>query len=81
MTMLSVTRKGDPEQQLTELAKRLAAAIDRCDDAGKLANLARQYRETILRLPELKAGDGDDDDHELDDLIAGAKATRPRRAD
>ena len=66
MTMLSVTRKGDSEQQLTELAKRLAAAIDRCDDAGKLANLARQYR---------------DDDHELDDLIAGAKATRPRRAD
>lgn len=40
MTMLSVTRKGDPEQQLTELAKRLAAAIDRCDDTGKLANLA-----------------------------------------
>ena len=81
MTMLSVTRKGDPEQQLTELAKRLAAAIDRSDDPGKLANLARQYRETILRLTELKAGDGDDDDHELDDLIAGAKATRPRRAD
>lgn len=47
MTMLSVTRKGDPEQQLTELAKRLAAAIDRCDDAGKLANspgsIARRY--------------------------------------
>lgn len=78
--MLSVTRSGDPERQLTELAKKLAATIDKCDDAGKLANLARQYRETILRLTELKAGDGDDDDHELDDLIAGAQTTRPRRA-
>lgn len=60
MSMCSVTAGGSRAEQLRELAKRLAVAIDTCDSTKELPSLARQYRETIRELEEIGEPDADD---------------------
>jgi hypothetical protein len=58
--MCSVTADGSRVDQLRELAKRLAVAIDTCESPRELPSLARQYRETIRELEEIGEPDADD---------------------
>lgn len=60
--LTTATKNGAREEQLQILAATLAAAISSCIDEGKLAQLAKQYRETIRELDELKGGSKDDDE-------------------
>ena len=57
--MTSVTCDGTRLEQLRTLALVLAEHIDRGDESHSMAQLARQYRETIREIAELE---GDDDD-------------------
>lgn len=59
--LTTATRDGDRAEQLQILAAKLAKAIQKCDDVKTLAGLAKQYRETIRELDELKGAENDDD--------------------
>lgn len=66
--MVEVTRDGTRLEQLKQLALELAAQIDSPDDNHSMAQLARQYRETIAEIAFLE---GDDVDDDLDALLDG----------
>lgn len=66
--MVEVTRSGTHLEQLEQLAMELAAQIDSPDDKHSMAQLARQYRETIREIAELE--DEDDDGDAIAKLIA-----------
>lgn len=66
--MVQVTRNGTRLEQLRQLALELAAQIDSPDDNHSMAQLARQYRETIAEIAFLEDDDVDDD---LDALLDG----------
>ena len=70
-TMLDVTRSGTRLEQLRTLAMVIAETIDGGDDRHSMAQLARQYRETIREIAELE---GDDDDGDAISAILSAKA-------
>ena len=53
MKMKSITAKGSRIEQLKELAKVLATAIDACIDPKALPAMAKQYRETIREILSL----------------------------
>ena len=59
--MVDVTRDGTRLEQLKQLALELAAQIDSPDDNHSMAQLARQYRETIAEIAFLEGDDADDD--------------------
>ncbi len=59
--MVEVTRSGTHREQLEQLAMELAAQIDSPDDKHSMAQLARQYRETIREIAELEEEDDDGD--------------------
>lgn len=49
-------------EQLVELRNKIAEAIDNCESLRDLAQLSRQYRETLKEIEEIKgASEGDDD--------------------
>lgn len=59
--MTSVTCDGSRLEQLKTLAYVLARRIDDDSESHSMAQLARQYRETIREIAELEAeNDGDD---------------------
>lgn len=66
--MVEVTRSGSRLEQLKQLAVVIAAQIDSPDDNHSMAQLARQYRETIAEIAFLEGDDADDD---LDALLDG----------
>lgn len=66
--MVEVTRDGTRLDQLRQLALELAAQIDSPDDNHSMAQLARQYRETIAEISFLE---GDDVEDDLDALLDG----------
>lgn len=66
--MVEVTRSGTRLEQLKQLALELAAQIDSPDDKHSMAQLARQYRDTIADIAFLE---GDDTDDDLDALLDG----------
>ena len=66
--MVEVTRSGTHLEQLEQLEMELAAQIDSPDDKHSMAQLARQYRETIREIAELE--DEDDDGDAIAKLIA-----------
>ena len=66
--MVDVTRDGTRLEQLKQLALELAEQIDSPDDNHSMAQLARQYRETIAEISFLE---GDDVDDDLDALLDG----------
>jgi len=70
--MSSVTKDGTRLQQLKTLALVLAESIDQGDESHSMAQLARQYRETIREIAELEA-ESDDGDI-ISKLIDGAEA-------
>ena len=47
---------------LKALADRLAAELDGCGDPKLVPQLARQYRETLLKIDELEGGTDDEDE-------------------
>lgn len=47
---------------LKALADRLASELDSCGDQKLIPQLARQYRETMLKIDELEGGADDDDE-------------------
>lgn len=60
-TMTDVTKDGTRLEQLKTLALVIANTIDMGDESHSMAQLARQYRETIREIAELEAeyDDGD----------------------
>lgn len=67
-TMVDVTRDGTRLEQLRQLAVVIAAQIDDRDNNHSMAQLARQYRETIAEIAYLEGDDAGDD---LDALLDG----------
>ena len=62
MAKLKSKSKKSRIEQLEALKVVLAEAIDDGPGARDLAQLAKQYRETIRELDELKGGSKDDDE-------------------
>lgn len=69
-TMTDVTANGTRLEQLKTLALVIAASIDAGDESHSMAQLARQYRETIREIAELQ---GESDDDLIAQLIADGK--------
>lgn len=59
--MRDVTRNGSRLEQLRALALVIAEQIDMGDESHSMAQLARQYRETIREIAELEAENDDGD--------------------
>ena len=59
--MVDVTKDGTRLDQLRALSLVIANSIDEGDESHSMAQLARQYRETIREIAELEA-DADDGD-------------------
>lgn len=61
LLMADVTKDGTRLEQLKTLALVIANTIDAGDESHSMAQLARQYRETIREIAELEAeyDDGD----------------------
>ena len=59
--MVDVTQNGSRLEQLKTLALVIAGSIDEGDESHSMAQLARQYRETIREIAELEAESDDDD--------------------
>lgn len=59
--MASVTCDGTRLDQLKTLALVIAEQIDDGDESHSMAQLARQYRETIREIAELEGEDDDGD--------------------
>ena len=68
--MEEVTRDGTRLEQLKALALVIAESIDEGDESHSMAQLARQYRETIREIAELE----DDDDGDEINAILNARA-------
>ena len=63
-SMQEAAEVGSRPEQLHELLRRIAWAIDACGETGaadKLPALSRQYRETLREIHEIE-GDVDDED-------------------
>ena len=60
--MVDVTRDGTRLEQLKQLALELASQLDSPDDNHSMAQLARQYRETMNRIATIEGGVDDDDE-------------------
>lgn len=69
-SMTEVTRDGTRLEQLQQLALVIAASIDMGDESHSMAQLARQYRETIREIAELQ---GDEQDDIVSQLIANGQ--------
>ena len=59
--MVEVTKDGTRLEQLRTLALVIADTIDMGDEGHSMAQLARQYRETIREIAELEAESDDGD--------------------
>ena len=78
MKMKSITAKGSRIEQLKELAKVLATAIDECIDPKALPAMAKQYRETIREIEEIEGVSADGD--EIREADGKPGAVRKNRA-
>lgn len=77
--MVDVTRNGTRLEQLRTLALVIAETIDSGDGDHSMAQLARQYRETVreIELLESEADDGDI----VSRLMSESRDDRASRAD
>ena len=78
-TMVEVTEGGDRLDALRNLALIIAAEIDTGGDGHSMAQLVRQYRETLREIAELE--DGADVVDEIAELIASHGTPRKAGAD
>lgn len=80
-SMEEITEKGDRLEQLKSLSIKLARAIDTCEDSKSMAQLARQYRETIKELESLKKEVKNDDEISsiLSNRLANGKSNSVRK--
>ena len=84
MSGLSTVGEEPRLSQLKELLSILAEAIDKRPGARDLAQLAKQYRETLKEIEELERGTDTDD--EIGELLRQREAdgepgaVRPNRA-
>lgn len=62
MSNLTDVVNSDRLSQLKELLGIIAEAIDRSPGARDLAQLSRQYRETLKEIEEIEGGPKDDDE-------------------
>lgn len=62
MSNLTDVVNSDRLSQLKELLGIIAEAIDRSPGARDLAQLSRQYRETLKEIEEIEGGTADDDE-------------------
>ena len=74
--MVDVTKDGTRLEQLKALALVIADSIDMGDESHSMAQLARQYRETIREIAELE-GDDDDGDEIAEILKRRADSGQP----
>lgn len=74
-TMVDVTQSGSRLEKLRALAVVIAEQIDSGDESHSMAQLARQYRETIREIEEIEGRyeDGDDIDAIIDSRSAAGK--------
>ena len=73
-SMREVTEHGTRLDQLKNLALFLASCIDAGDEGHSMAQLVRQYRETLKEIAELE--DADDGTDEIAAIIAERSAPR-----
>jgi hypothetical protein len=66
-TLKAATRDFDRLEGLKALAARLAAEIDICTEQKVLAQLSRQYRETLAEIDLIEGGI--DDESEIATII------------
>lgn len=79
-SMYEVTESGTRLEQLKNLALILAKLIDSGDDEHSMAQLVRQYRETLREIADLE--DEDDGGDEIAGIIAfRGNATRQPATD
>ena len=71
-SIAKATKKGTRLEQLMVLSVVLSNAIETCENPAALASLAKQYRETIKEIEEIK-GVNDTDD-EIGEILAGREA-------
>lgn len=71
-SMAEVTEDGTYLEKLKTLAMTLAESIDAGGDGKSLAQITRQYRETIREIREIE-GNGDDKD-EIETILSDRKA-------
>ena len=73
--MVDVTQSGSRLEKLRALAVVIAEQIDFGDESHSMAQLARQYRETIREIEEIEGRDedGDDIDAIIDSRTAAGK--------
>lgn len=75
VSMREVTENGTRLEQLKNLALYLAGCIDNGDEGHSMAQLARQYRETLREIAELE--NDDDDVDEVAEVIAFHASRQP----
>lgn len=72
MMLSEVCRTEGRLEQLIELRNKLAEAIDTCESMRDLAQLSRQYRETLKEIEEIEGVTGDND--EIGEILARREA-------
>lgn len=60
-SMVEITTNGTRLEQLKALALVIAARIDDGEDSHSMAQLSRQYRETLKEISELESDDDNSD--------------------
>lgn len=74
--MSTVTANGNRLEQLENLSKILATQIDQCasdtDSTKMIPQLAKQYRETIREIEEIRGMEKDDD--EIGEILSNRNA-------
>lgn len=74
--MATVGREGSRLEQLENLSQILAKQIDKCNegvsDPKTMPQLAKQYRETIKEIEEIRGVDKEDD--EIEGILSARKA-------
>lgn len=70
--LTEIVDNGTRLEQLKELLRILADEIDERPGARDLAQLSRQYRETLKEIEEIEGADQNDDD--ISEILSGRSA-------
>lgn len=67
----TITKSGTRLEQLEALAFLLAAQLDKLDETMNITQLAKQYRETIKEIEDIKGAPEADD--EISEILSNRK--------